>query len=62
MAENRKIIIEVVARTAGAEKNLNKVGTATEKTGQNAQKASKSFLVLKQKRQVKRLRKQVNHF
>ena len=46
MAENRKIIIEVVARTAGAEKSLNKVGTETEKTGQQAQKASKSFLGL----------------
>jgi TP901 family phage tail tape measure protein len=46
MAENRKILIEVVARTSGAEKNLNKVGTQTEKTGQQAQKASKSFLGL----------------
>jgi len=46
MAENRKIIIEVVARTSGAEKNLNKVGTETEKTGNKAQKASKSFLGL----------------
>jgi len=46
MAENRKIIIEVVARTSGAEKNLNKVGAETEKTGQQAQKASKSFLGL----------------
>ena len=46
MAENRKIIIEVVARTSGAEKNLNKVGTETEKTGEKAKKASKSFLGL----------------
>ena len=46
MGENRKIIIEVVARTSGAEKNLNKVGTETEKTGEKAKKASKSFLGL----------------
>jgi TP901 family phage tail tape measure protein len=46
MAENRKIIIEVVARTSGAEKNLNKVGTETEKTGTKAKEANKSFLGL----------------
>jgi TP901 family phage tail tape measure protein len=46
MGDNRKILIEIVTKTSGAEKKVKKTGDAVEKTGKQADKASKSFFGL----------------
>ena len=46
MADNKKILIEIVTKTSGAEKKVKKTGDAVEKTGKQADKASKSFFGL----------------
>lgn len=46
MATNKKIFIEIITKTSGAEKGLDNVGNAAEKSGKKADQASKSFLGL----------------
>jgi TP901 family phage tail tape measure protein len=46
MATNKKIFIEIITKTSGAEKGLDNVGNAADKSGKKAEQASKSFLGL----------------